>query len=153
MHNNVLILGIGLILVGFVVCYYGAVKLLKGWQSLHHWSTVNGKVIGLDAMMVNPLEGKPERSKYKISIQYEFVVDNTTYLGHRIAFDEEYKNKSFTQLEHIKSKYKVGQHVPINYNPNNPADSVLQVGINWWDVQYPLTGVVMMVLGLLVLVT
>lgn len=71
---------------------------------------------------------------YSIKIEYEYTVDNTTYIGNRIS----YLNPSFSTANELESnttcnKAKSG-FFDVYYCENNPKCSVLKTGYIGWPV-------------------
>ena len=67
---------------------------------------------------------------FKPILKYEYSVDNLDYTGNRIrftSFDINYEREHKAKRE--ISAYPVGKKVSVFYNPNNPTDSVLVVGV------------------------
>ncbi len=67
-----------------------------------------------------------ERTSYFPKVQYEYSVMGKTYTGGRIAFGASKGFSSRAGAEKVLERYPVGATVTVYYNPDNPADAVLE---------------------------
>ena len=67
-----------------------------------------------------------EEISYFPKVQYEYSVMGKTYTGGRIAFGASKGFSSRAAAEKVLERYPVGETVTVYYNPNNPADAVLE---------------------------
>ncbi len=102
-----------------------------------HWPTISGKL--LDVHRIEYLHSSYyiprigtilgwKRSKfgyeqYKPFVEYEYTVNGVKYLGHRVGLSGD---DSFSTESEIIGKYRTGMDVSVHYDPQNPANSVLE---------------------------
>ncbi|MCY0912225.1 DUF3592 domain-containing protein [Massilia antarctica] len=66
----------------------------------------------------------------RAAITYRYTVDGCDYVGTRLAFTGIMDNKTRASAERAIAKYPPGATVPAYYCPRQPADAVLERGIN-----------------------
>jgi hypothetical protein len=119
-----IIIGIGLLGLG----YY----FQKKAEAIDKWPGVTGKVIA--AKVVQSTSQKSLRRNDKSSqsvltfypvIEYEYTVNDKKYSSDRLSLSVEPKSNP-KYFEPILKKYAPGTDVKVFYNPDNPADAVLE---------------------------
>ncbi len=69
--------------------------------------------------------GAPE-TKYWFEIQYNYDVDNRTYLGERYAFHGNPSFKTKAGAKKLLEKFPIGKTITVYYQPDNPEESVIK---------------------------
>jgi hypothetical protein len=109
-------------------------KMLRAWQQSarsQSWSQTTGTVQSANVVAGrNP--GRNGVSYYPV-VMYEYNVDGQRYIGNRIHFGSQVGIGIQSIAARGLNKYPVGGTVPVYYNPENPADAVLQrsAAANW----------------------
>jgi hypothetical protein len=70
------------------------------------------------------------RKEYRTTATYEYAVNGTQYRSQRRFFGEEATGGSRSQAEQLHLKYRVGSQVTVYYNPDNPKEAVLELGVH-----------------------
>jgi len=70
--------------------------------------------------------------EYSPNVQYRYAVAGKTFTGHRYRFGEVYALEGLAHQ--IVAGHPVGKHVPVYYNPGNPADALLRPGLDGGDL-------------------
>ncbi len=119
-----IIIGIGLMGLG----YY----FQKKAEAIENWPGVTGKVIATRVVQAtsekrlrrNDESSQPVLTFYPV-VEYEYTVNDKKYSSDRLSLSVDQKSnpKSF---EPILKKYAPGTAVKVFYNPDNPADAVLE---------------------------
>ncbi len=119
-----IIIGICLLGVGFYFQQKAA--------AIEKWPDITGKVIS--AKVVESISEKSLRRNdgaseatlsYYPVIEYEYTVKNRKYTSERLSLSVDQKS-SPRYLEPILKKYTPGTTVKVYYNPDDPADAVLE---------------------------
>lgn len=70
--------------------------------------------------------GTRTRRTYTSAITYEYLVDGTTFQGHRIKADD--ASGSQSRAYEIINRYPVGSDATVYYDPDDPGSAVLEQG-------------------------
>jgi len=75
--------------------------------------------------------GRSEMSRRGIEIEYNYTVNGVDYTGHRYRYDDHNATLEWgaTVVEHPRWSFQT-----VYYNPKNPADAVLEPGIDGCDL-------------------
>lgn len=106
------------------------IRLFKNISKAQHsknWLVTQAEIIssGLDAETTTDTEGY-QTTTYIANVQFNYVVHNQTFESNRINFDYGMRTSNRKKQQSIVDQYPVGRKVPVYYNPENPADSVLE---------------------------
>jgi hypothetical protein len=105
--------------IGAVLIVFGFISARTPGKS-KDWPTTPGQIL---ASTINYRRGsRGSRSPYPVVV-YLYQVEGRQYQSQRIYFGGEVGGSAMTGI--IK-KYPVGAEVPVYYNPQNPADAVLE---------------------------
>ena len=111
---------------------FGAASESNGWRPITATIT-QSEVIS---------QGKGRRKSYKAFVRYSYVVDAITYTSERVSFGQE---GSFIDGRWTASKYKVGTTHTAWFNPQRPAEAVLEKGISWTIILWLLASLVVII--------
>lgn len=89
--------------------------------------------------------------KYEAFITYEYQVDGKTFTSSSIAVNRESVEMMKADSLRLGGLYPLHALVAVNYNPENPAEAVLEPGGNLNPLGVVLFGAGLAVIGLLVL--
>ena len=115
--------------------FVGAMLIRKGNRSLRiaaaaaQWPIVKGKVVSTDVVKrVDRTQDGP--STYFVpQVHYVYNVDGVSRDGSVIRVGLENRGHSLEQqAREYVAKYSVGSKVPVRYDPQNPANAVLELG-------------------------
>jgi len=128
------------VLIGALTVFFGWRAVARGKASVG-WPHVNGTVTR------STVDMSPEYSTAEVGFQYS--VAGTTYSGNRIQFGYSGSEHS-SEAKEIWDRFRLGNAVPVYYDPQDPAISVLVPGspADPWFV--PELGAVFIIVGCLV---
>ncbi|WP_442786015.1 DUF3592 domain-containing protein [Hypnocyclicus thermotrophus] len=86
-----------------------------------------------------------ELPNYNLKIEYNYSVNEKKYNGDNIYFGYKPSKFSFV-LEKKRGQYDVGNIVIVFYDPLNPEISVIEPGIHFQTLEYPLIGILLMLM-------
>lgn len=109
-----------LILVSIGVLFYGTFDFSHAISSTK-WPKAPGRI--LTSQIVQP------RSRYHPSINYAYVVGNTTYTGNTYRWGDTFYWKRETAEAAVQT-YAPGSTVFISFDPSRPERSVLETGFH-----------------------
>ena len=140
--------------VGIVVSSIQLRQLLRATAS-NRWPQAPGKITAAAptaiAIPSGVRHGSPSATPVA-GIEYAYSVDNRHLKGNRVSFagapPERWGNPS-TYTATLLQRYGVGAQVSVRYNPQNPAESVLEPGANRSNYWALLPGLGIMAVGLL----
>lgn len=109
------------------VFVYIARRNVRQADASANWSSVTG-VIGASSVQARTSsnsEGGTSTSYYP-ELLYEYRVGDNRYVGQRITFGTQVGYGDRNRAQAVVDRYMPGNQVPVYYNPNNYADSVLE---------------------------
>ncbi len=122
-------LGPMFIIITLTLGAIGVVLLVAGFLAARSrgkskdWPTATGQILASTINYRRDSHGS--RSAYPL-VMYAYQVEGTQYQSQRIHFGGEVGGSAMTG---IVKRYPVGAQVPVYYNPQNPADAVLERSI------------------------
>jgi hypothetical protein len=133
---------------GAAIAFIGLHDLIRARASAD-WPSIRGRIVesSVDRYLGKRPKGR-SRTSYYARILYEFSVDGTTFYGHRVAYgDDSFRYKS--DVQDIVSRYPKGKDVIVHYMPGNPAESLLEPGLNGRLWSFPVIGFIFFIVGIL----
>ena len=117
-----------LLVIGLVVLFAMGRNVLQGRKS-QAWPTAPGKVqyTGMETYQSRDEDGSTSTT-YGATIQYTYNVGGQEYESNRRTFAN-VRTSSRRRAEQILAKYPQGSPVNVYYDPENPAESVLETGV------------------------
>jgi hypothetical protein len=115
---------------------------LRGYQSSSGWLTAQGEVI---SSKVIERDAGRSGTRYRPEIIYAYVVDDNRYTSSRIIFGSPGSSRSSAQSR--TDQYSVGRAVDVLYNPDDPADAVLERQLDRGVIPLLAIGVVLSLVG------
>ena len=105
--------------------------ILFGWATAHllrmAWEASNARTWPVANGTVRTSQWRQFTGKgchYGLNLQYTYVVDGASYRGDNYRFGGE----CGAEVVRIAAAHPVGSQVPVHYNPEVPARSVVEVG-------------------------
>ncbi len=123
-------IGIGLMLVGLVEIAIGTYFWLRGRRSTA-WPTASGRITQAQVASTRDSEG---RTLYYPDIRYSYDVDGTTYQGNRLRAGSRAHLATQDAARQTVERFTGMSDVLVYYDPANPQNAALSVGITWWLV-------------------
>lgn len=127
---------LGFLCVGGLALIFGAVGMgvlilyrrgKRKVQESSTWPSVTGKV--LEAYVTRHTETDSEGESveaYAPRVVYEYLVNGVAYRSDRLAIGPVATSRNDRKVEQEVARYPVGEAVRVFYNPQNPAEAVLQ---------------------------
>ncbi len=135
---------IGLMILGFGIREYFKAQASTGWPS------VEGVVLRSEMDVDHSSSSSGGSSTtYGADVAYEYQQGGTRRTGDRVEFGEISTGDS-SDAQQVLDRYPVGREVTVYYNPEDPADSVLEPGVSGSTFFLPLFGCLFFVVGCLV---
>ncbi len=95
------------------------------------WPSVNGRVV--EAYVAEDVQVDSEGDQNRVfapRVVYEYEVNGQTYQNNRLRLGIESFIGSRRKVEQELARFPVGSAVKVYYNPDNPAEAVLQPGVS-----------------------
>ncbi len=119
LHRGPLYFSVLLFLFG-VVIWYADHRVRSNFRRTANWSQIYGKLTFAEYDVFYDTDGISHES---IDVEYTYEVDGTTYTNDLVSY------ATPTNVRKYQDIFNHGQIVNVKYDPENPADSVLQDGI------------------------
>lgn len=118
-----IILGLVAIMVGFGVFYWKVDDFKQAYAS-SSWPTVQGRIIHSEMVRIR----RPGETVSDADITYSYMVNGRQYSGYLVSIPE-YQGDARSMSKIVK-RYPEGNTVTVYYDPDNPANAVLEPGLN-----------------------
>ncbi len=122
-----------IVIVGGLGFWVGIHALYKGIRS-RSWHVTQGQIT--ESRTVEYIDEDGDHM-YRPVIVYTYTVDGREYEGDRIKASLAASSSS-NPPKRESSRYQVGDAVDVHYNPQNPYDAALEMGISWSRVLFGL---------------
>jgi len=147
---------IGLLCGGFfVLVFVGAGGLLiyqsirsrKKAESSQSWPATTGHITDAHVSHHTSTDSDGDTSDhYSPKVRYTYPVAGTTYEGDKIGFGFQQSFGNASKAQAALTRYPVGGQISVFYDPNNPADAVLERRAGGSNVSL-MIGIVFLVIG------
>jgi hypothetical protein len=115
----------------FFDCFMYVRHLLEQSRTFR-FAAVEGKVLKCEEKMEEDHDGNPHSN---VGIEYGYRVDNQDYKGTRIRYPDYWNNLGVAEFV---AAHPAGEPVTVYYDPDDPADAVLQSGFDGRELYLPL---------------
>lgn len=112
-----------MVIIGIALTAFGSLKI-KSAQETKKWPVTTGIVT------VSEIAGA---IKYYPSVSFSYNIDKVDYTSTRIS-QINFTSKKKSVVEKTLKKYPVGSEVKVYYNGSNPAEALLEPGINTGNI-------------------
>lgn len=120
-----LILGAAFILGAYFMHTFLSVPMMEEAKASESWPSVQGIVSHSEIRQST----QDETIMYAAVIRYDFEVDDIPYAGNRVSLSSENsKTSSVRDVKKVLQKYPLGKPVKVYYDPDFPANAVLETG-------------------------
>ncbi|NDY43074.1 DUF3592 domain-containing protein [Dissulfurirhabdus thermomarina] len=114
--------------LGFWCLAVGASKALEGLAA-RSWPTAPGRVV-ISELRQLPTPKRPGVSRLCLRLEYWYEVGGKGYRGTRLNTGWPcFGSRSY--LERARRRHPSGARVRVRYNPDDPARSLLEPGVEW----------------------
>jgi Protein of unknown function (DUF3592) len=144
---------VALLVIG-AVALFRAVRTAQVAARAAHWPTVPGVVrhssVNKGRSMFNMSRSGMGKGLvvYRAQVIYAYRVNGVHFEGRRVRFGAPKRERVKDHVQDLVSRYPAEQPVQVRYDPERPADSVLELGIDPLWRQAIAFSVVTLVLGL-----
>jgi uncharacterized protein DUF3592 len=126
--------------------YNFVMRFLEGQESTS-WPTVEGTVT--ESSIKESAPSATKRS-YKPRVKYAYTVEDEKFSGDRIGMhDVGYGTRLLA--EDVLLHYQTGAKIQVHYDPDDPANALLEPGNSWRAYLFLIIPPVMLLLGVLAL--
>jgi len=146
-----LLMSIVFLAAGIGVAAWGFMNLSTAMES-KSWPTADGKIIS--SQVVKKIENytdsdrrRKTRTLYEAQVRYDYNVGGRSLIGGRITMADS-SSSSESRAKKIIKRYPPGSACTVYYNPDDPAEAVLEAGITFGTLMLPGMGVLFAVLGI-----
>ena len=144
------VMGVVSMIAGTGALIVGGIMLMKALSSAD-WPTVLGRITSSKLASREETGSSSAGSTttvYYADVRYTYIVEEKTYGGKKVSFDEVSSNNPVYAREVVNS-YPAGKEVSVHYNPDKPGDTVLEAGAEWTSYLLPGMGIVFLAVGAL----
>ena len=145
LYNNLKTLSLLILALSLVMISYGCYLIRRAQQS-ESWPTTVGKITRSE-MIISDVDNDIA----KFNIAYEFVVDEIRYTSDVYRFGANGQASSVAKIREKHKQYPAGGEVVVAYNPDNPADAVLEPGAASYGNLFLVLGIGFGIVGPLIL--
>jgi hypothetical protein len=143
---------VGVVLFVMDAFYYAQMKVYQAMaRTSQGWLQAPGIVEASQMDETRRSSGRSTTTFYSLAVHYRYQVASQTYEGNRLAFGPElFANRDF--VDSLRKKYQPDTTVTVHYDPNDPANSVLetsQTAAN--SMRFGLCAVLLASFGLIIL--
>ena len=146
-----------LVTLGLVLLIFGVIAtLLFGSYfraDLHSrtWPSVPGKVLSDRVQRYQNFDRDSHNyyTVYKPNVQYTYEVAGAAYTGNKVA-NRVFYSRNRTTFDSLKKRYPAGAGVKVYYDPNNPAQAILEP-VSRSNLPYLVFGIALDAAGLVLL--
>ena len=149
-----MLLGIIFLAVGIALAAWGFMNLSTAMES-RSWPTADGKITS--SQVVKKVERytdsnnrRRNRTIYEAQVRYDYKVGGRSLIGSRVTMADS-GSSSESRAKKIIKRYPPGSACTVYYNPDKPAEAVLEAGITFGTLMIPAIGVLFTVFGFAIL--
>lgn len=124
------------LIIGLVFTLLGGVPLIFGLWS-YTWNQADGVVT----------YSKPYNYArwYEVDLRYKYTYQGREYSGDTYRYRFVMDRLESSEVDRVQARYPVGEKVRVAVNPWQPAQSVLEAGVEWNDFVWPPIGIFFLV--------
>lgn len=124
------IMGVVFIISGWMVHKHFSMSMVKEAEVSEKWPTASGVVTHADISQYKNSDGN---LMYAADINYEFIVDNKSYIGDRVSLSSSGSStSSLNSVKKILQTYPIDTDVTVYYDPELPNNAVLEPGADFF---------------------
>ena len=135
------------IIAGGVTAFFGIRGVIRAKES-STWPSVKGKVITSSVKSHHSSGKNGSSTTYNANIVYKFTVDGETFNGDRVAYGD-YGSSDSSHAHEIVNRYPARKKVTVHYMPDNPAECLLEAGLQTQAWFPPILGLIFFTIGTL----
>ncbi|MBN1696177.1 MAG: DUF3592 domain-containing protein [Spirochaetales bacterium] len=112
------------ILPVFLFCDF--VNRIPKWTASSSWTETKGTVLDLS---FRETEDEERHISYNVYIKYQYIINEKKYIGENMNLGSLPWNVNGKQKQWFMEHYKIGNTVPVYFNPDSLSEAVLVRGI------------------------
>jgi hypothetical protein len=147
--GGVILLILGVIFLGIGALFlFLTLRARQKAKTSQGWPTAQGTVLSVEIRENSSYDEDDHNTSvnYEPVVQYQYTVSGQQYNNKRIAFGATSFDRSTAQKK--AGQYVAGMAVTVHYNPNKPAESVLETSAGGSTV-FMVVGILFAVIGLM----
>ena len=126
-----IIVGVAFVALGVALFVYWGKPTFDKAQASKSWPTVSGVVKTSTVTVSETRDHKKRSTMYTPEIAFAYEIEGHSYVSSQIGVSSGYSSSSSSSAYQLTSKYPVGEHVEVAYDPANPSFAVLETGASW----------------------
>jgi hypothetical protein len=142
-----LICGLLFAVIGYFVAFTFGKPILDNAKASRDWPSVPG-VITRSAVATKRSDGK---TMYSFDVVYRYQVEGRELTCNSVFFGGNTSSSNSSAAYKVTGRYPEGAEVDVYYEPENPANAVLEPGARWQSYIVFGIGLVFLIVGVLVL--
>jgi len=142
-----LICGLLFAVIGYFVAFTFGKPILDDAKASRDWPSVPG-VITRSAVATKRSDGK---TMYSFDVVYRYQVEGRELTCNSVFFGGNTSSSNSSAAYKVTGRYPEGAEVDVYYEPENPANAVLEPGTRWQSYIVFGIGLVFLIVGVLVL--
>lgn len=140
------IAGLFFTIVGVVILTSTAVNFVYALLS-RRWPHTPGTVLASRLESGKGVDGEV----FRADVSYRYTVNGEEFVGSRTRFGDRIQLSWRGAAMRVVRRYRVGTAVDVRYDPDDPADAVLEAGVNWYILASWIFGGFFTLIGVFVL--
>jgi len=135
------------VLVGILLIYLN-IRAKRKIAESQQWPTIAGAVVSSEVQRMSSTDSEGDTTYYyQPKVEYSYSVMGTAYTGKRLTFAAQGSSQKSAQA--VVQRYPVGATVTVHYNPQKPAEAVLEVQATSGNTCMLVGGIVFIVVGII----
>lgn len=140
-----LLIGVAFLIAGSVLTFWFGLPMRRQALASVSWPTTEGRIT---RSQLQETFGKGGTSR-TADVEYDYALDGREFVGSRVWIGDGYSSSPGTEHRAAVKRYPAGRQVQVYYDPEDPAESVLEPGSTWSGSMLLLMGMVFLSLGCL----
>lgn len=140
-----LVFGLLFAVVGYFVAFTFGKPMLDNAKASRDWPTAPG-VITRSAVATKRSDGK---TMYSVDVVYRYQVEGREFTCSNVFFGGNASSSNSSAAHKVAGRYPEGAEVDVSYEPDNPANAVLEPGARWQSYIIYAIGLAFLVVGVL----
>ncbi|MBI1249087.1 DUF3592 domain-containing protein [bacterium] len=141
-----LFFGLLFTVIGYVIAFYVGKPILDNANASNDWPSVHGEIIRSE-VATRRSDGK---TMYSFDIVYQYKVEGRELKCSNVYFGGEGSSSNSSSAYSVTDRYPKGTQVDVYYEPDHPANAVLEPGAHWQSYLLFGAGLVFLGVGLLI---
>ena len=129
--------------VGYYVAFKIGKPMLETAKASADWPTIEATILSSEVVT----KRKDSKTMYSADINYAYEVENKKYKSNQIRIGGSTSSSNSSGAYDTTDKYPKGAKVEAHYNPDKPAEAVLEAGTTFMTHLPYYVGLLFLVLG------